>query len=80
MMLLSDAMIVVRGVFGLQQKGGERSCGRRAGMGGSPVAFSELIVSLRLPPHTPKGLPIRGLSNKTSPQPLLEAACAPFLQ
>lgn len=48
--LLSDAMIVVRDVLGPrlvpQQKGGEGSCVRRAEMGGSPIAFSELIVSL----------------------------------
>lgn len=66
--LLSDAMIVVRDVLGPrlvpQQKGGEGSCVRRAEMGGSPIAFSELIVSLRLSPCTPKRLHIHGLSNK----------------
>lgn len=58
MVLLSDAMIVVKEVFGprlvLQQEGGEGSCVRRAEMGGSPIAFSQLIVPLRLSPCTPK--------------------------
>lgn len=66
--LLSDATIVGRDTFGPrlvpQQKGGEGSCVRGAEMGGSPIAFSELIVSLRLSPCTPKRLHIHGLSNK----------------
>lgn len=77
--LLRDAMMAEEEVFGarlvLQDEDGEHSCVRRAEMGGSPAAFSELILSLRLSPCTPKRLHIHGLFFTAS----LESSSAPFL-